>query len=84
MHNITLDNAMKLQYEPKEWIETMEFVCEVALMTFIGVFGILGNLLTITMFLRMGSNQLKFHRLMVLLAMFDITYIILNLSLIHI
>ena len=79
MHNITLDNAMQLQYEPKEWIERMEFVCEVALMAFIGVFGILGNLLTITMFLRMGSNQLKFHRLMILLAMFDITYIILNI-----
>ena len=79
MHNITLDNAMQLHYEPKEWIERMEFVCEVALMTFIGVFGILGNLLTITMFLRMGSNQLKFHRLMVLLAIFDITYIILNI-----
>ena len=24
MHNITLDNAMQLQYEPKEWIERME------------------------------------------------------------
>ena len=79
MHNITSENAMQLQYERKEWIETMKFVCEVALMTFIGVFGILGNLSTITMFLRMGSNQLKFHRLMVLLAIFDITYIILNI-----
>ena len=81
MQNDTLNYTTEGPHEPKEWIQMMEFICEVALMLIIGLLGILGNLITITMFSRLGKKQLKFHRLMILLASFDTAYILLNILL---
>ena len=59
----------------------MEFVFEVVLMIIVGIFGVFGNFMCIVMFSRLKKKQLKFHRLMILLAIFDTTYIVLNILL---
>ena len=57
----------------------MEFICEVVLMIIVGVFGLIGNTMSIIMFSRLKKKQLKFHRLMILLSIFDTAYILLNI-----
>ena len=68
-----------IEEEAGEKMQLMEFVCEVVLMIIVGVFGLIGNTLSIIMFSRLKKKQLKFHRLMILLGIFDTAYILLNI-----
>ena len=68
-----------IEEESGEKMQLMEFVCEVVLMIIVGVFGLIGNTLSIIMFSRLKKKQLKFHRLMILLGIFDTAYILLNI-----
>ena len=77
-----MENNTTLEYleeEAGEKMIVMEFICEVVLMIIVGVFGLIGNTLSIIMFSRLKKKQLKFHRLMILLALFDTAYILLNI-----
>ena len=65
----------------KRSIMLMEFICEVVLMVIVGIFGVVGNILSVVMFSALKKKQLKFHRLMILLATFDTAYIMLNILL---
>lgn len=58
----------------------MEFVFEVVLLSCVGALGIIGNVAAICLFSRQ-SIQLKFHRLMMMLATYDLFYILLSLIL---
>ena len=53
-----------------------KFVFEVVLLTFFGVLGLIGNISLIRLFLK-AEVKLNFHRLMILLAFYDILLIIL-------
>lgn len=68
-----------IEEEAGEKMQLMEFVCEVVLMIIVGVFGLIGNTMSIIMFSRLKKKQLKFHRLMILLGIFDTAYILLNI-----
>ena len=68
-----------IEEESGEKMQLMEFVCEVVLMIIVGVFGLIGNTMSIIMFSRLKKKQLKFHRLMILLGIFDTAYILLNI-----
>ena len=68
-----------IEEETGEKMQLMEFVCEVVLMIIVGVFGLIGNTMSIIMFSRLKKKQLKFHRLMILLGIFDTAYILLNI-----
>ena len=55
-----------------------KFLFEVVLLLFVGIFGIIGNISSIIIFARI-RNQLKFHRLMVMLAVYDTFCILLSI-----
>ena len=57
--------------------KSMEYVFEVVLMSAVGAFGLVGNVAAVALFSRQGI-QLKFHRLMMMLATFDFIYIMLR------
>ena len=57
--------------------KSMEYLFEVVLLSVAGVFGLVGNVAAVALFSRQGI-QLKFHRLMMMLATFDLVYIILR------
>jgi hypothetical protein len=83
MENITIDSTQESNVEEHTEGRTktmiMELICEVVLMIIVGIFGVVGNLMSITMFSRLKKKQLKFHRLMILLALFDTAYILSNI-----
>ena len=60
--------------------KSMEFVFEVVLLTIVGIAGMVGNTAAIILFSRL-RNQLKFHRLMMMLSTFDGLYILLSIVL---
>ena len=66
--------------EEEVYQKSMEFVFEVVLLSTIGFLGIVGNVAALFLFSRQ-SKQLKFHRLMMMLAVYDLFYIILSLFL---
>ena len=76
--NSTQESTEQDHTEGRTKIMIMEFVCEVVLIIIVGIFGVIGNITQITMFSRLKKKQLKFHRLMILLASFDTAYILLN------
>ena len=55
-----------------------KFLFEVVFLLIVGTFGIIGNLSSIIIFARI-RNQLKFHRLMVMLAVYDTFCIVLSI-----
>ena len=55
----------------------MQFVLEILLIIIFGVCGLVGNIILIVMFTRLKNNQLKFHQIMILLAIFDTICIVL-------
>ena len=57
--------------------KSMEYLFEVVLLSVAGAFGLVGNVAAVALFSRQGI-QLKFHRLMMMLATFDLVYIILR------
>ena len=57
--------------------KSMEYVFEVVLLSVVGAFGLVGNVSAVALFSRQGI-QLKFHRLMMMLATFDFIYIMLR------
>lgn len=64
----------------KAYQKSLEFAFEVVLMSVIGVLGLAGNVAAIWLFSHQ-SRQLKFHRLMTMLAIYDLLYIALSLTL---
>ena len=81
MENITLSITQDRNVEEHKEGQTktmiMELICEVILMLIVGIFGVVGNLMSIGIFSRLKKKQLTFHRLMILLASFDTVYILL-------
>ena len=57
--------------------KSMEYLFEVVLLSGAGALGLVGNVAAVALFSRQGI-QLKFHRLMMMLAFFDLIYIILR------
>ena len=75
--NFTNASMMQDGMEQFEFQKDMEFIFEVVLLSIVGAFGVVGNIAAIVMFSRQ-SIQLKFHRLLMMLATFDLGYIILR------
>ncbi len=81
-YNLThgdMDAAAAAAAANKGYQKSMEFVFEVVLLSVVGVFGIVGNVAAVVLFSKQGI-QLKFHRLMMMLAVFDLIYILLRYS----
>ena len=57
--------------------KSVEFLFEAVLLSGAGAFGLVGNVAAVALFSRQGI-QLKFHRLMMMLAIFDLIYIALR------
>ena len=75
-----MDNATLYYEEGKEengLQKSMEYLFEVVLLSAAGAFGLVGNVAAVALFSRQGI-QLKFHRLMMMLAIFDLIYIALR------
>ena len=60
--------------------KSMEFIFEVVLLMTVGILGLVGNISAIVLFMRL-ENQLKFHRLMMMLSAFDTLYVIVSILL---
>ena len=60
--------------------KSMEFIFEVVLLMAVGILGLVGNISAIVLFVRL-ENQLKFHRLMMMLSAFDTLYVIVSILL---
>ena len=58
---------------------SIKFVIEGMLILIIGVIGMFGNTMGIAMFSGLKERQLKFHRLMILLFVYDNAYILLSI-----
>ena len=58
---------------------SIAFVFEVVLLALFGCFGILGNCLLIRLFVNM-EVKVNFHKLMIALAIYDTTYILLSIG----
>ena len=69
---------MSEEFEKNLDVWSSKFLLEVVLLLVVGVFGIIGNLSSIIIFARI-RNQLKFHRLMVTLAVYDTFCILLSI-----
>ena len=81
--NATATSGEQFIPDPEEeevFQKSMEFVFEVVLLSTIGALGIAGNTAALVLFSRQ-SKQLKFHRLMMMLAAYDLFYIVLSLLL---
>ena len=76
--NSSIEDQMDL--EEKNYQKSLEFAFEVVLLIIVGVLGIIGNCSAIVLFARL-KLQLKFHRLMMMLASFDLVYVLLSLIL---
>ena len=63
-----------------EYHNEMEFVFEVLLLGITGLLGLVGNITAIGMFVTM-KKQLNFHRLMVMLLVFDTMLVFVNMLL---
>ena len=61
-----------------EFEDKIEFVFEVVLLGIIGLFGLFGNTAAVVMFARM-RKQLNFHRIMIMLAIFDSILVFINM-----
>ena len=75
-----MDNATLYYGEGEEengLQKSMEYLFEVVLLSAAGAFGLVGNVAAVALFSRQGI-QLKFHRLMMMLAIYDLVYIILR------
>ena len=57
--------------------EDAQYALEFIALLIVGTIGIIGNTLAILMFGTL-KNQLKFHRLMIMISIFDMSYILLN------
>ena len=75
MDNATLYEEMEEEENGVQ--KSMEYLFEVVLLSAAGAFGLVGNVGLVVLFSRQGI-QLKFHRLMMMLAIFDLVYIILR------
>lgn len=69
-----------LAAEDEELQKTMEFVFEGILILGVGIIGIIGNTCALYLFSR-KQLQMKFHRLMLMLASFDNLYCLLSILL---
>ena len=54
----------------------MEFTFEVILLVITGLFGLIGNLTTIIFFTKSRQKNLRFHWLMIALAIYDTVYLL--------
>jgi hypothetical protein len=77
MFNMTEEVDRSAVDDTRHFQKSMEFVFEVVLLSLVGGFGIVGNVGAVFLFSKQGV-LLKFHRLMMMLATFDLMYILLR------
>eukprot|EP00095_Tigriopus_kingsejongensis_P007527 maker-scaffold103_size370364-snap-gene-2.27 protein:Tk07527 transcript:maker-scaffold103_size370364-snap-gene-2.27-mRNA-1 annotation:"fmrfamide receptor" len=78
--NTDLDSLERDQREQEEWnIALITRIIEGYLLTSMGLIGLIGNTLAILVFSRQRVQK-NFHALMVTLAVFDITYILVSIA----
>lgn len=66
----------------EQYQKSLELVFEVVLMLVVGLLGIAGNVAAVILFSRRQRGaQAKFHRLMMMLSLYDLAYIVLSLLL---